>query len=127
DAVPSFVNPDTPTNDFHLNPAVDLAFIDHGNPAAPPDGAMDIDGDPRVIGGTCPLNPVRDIGADEFNPGILDCAPPPPPPPPPPPSGAGAPRSQSTTGLRAAALKKCKRKHGAARMKCIRRARPLPR
>jgi hypothetical protein len=133
DAVPSFFNPGSPATDFHLNPALDQAFIDKGNPAPPPAGSSDFDGDPRVLDGLCPVgDAVRDIGADEFNPGGLMCGPgvdPPPTAPPPaaapPPSGiAGG--SVVSTGRRAAALKKCKHKHGTARRKCIRKARSLP-
>jgi hypothetical protein len=120
-----FLEPDN--NDIHLNPALDLALIDQGNPAPPPAGSIDLDGDPRVLDGACPIGAIRDIGADEFNPGLLTCAPPPPPPPSsPPPPGAGAPPSPAASGQRAAALKKCKRRHGAARRKCIRRAKRLP-
>jgi hypothetical protein len=120
---PSFVDP--ATDDFHLTAAGNAALIDHGNPAPPPPGAMDFDGDPRAIDadGACPLDPVRDIGADEFNPGIPTCAP----------TGVGAPPgggvlgSLGPTGQRAAALKKCKRKKSAkARKKCKRKAKKLP-
>jgi hypothetical protein len=130
DSAPSFANPDDPTPDFHLDPARDQAFIDQGNPAAAPlDGTLDLDGEARVIDGACPIGAIRDIGADEFNPGILTCSPPPitPPPPvvtPPPTDGAGG--MATKTGKRTAALRKCKRRHGAARSKCIRRARRLP-
>jgi hypothetical protein len=130
DSAPSFANPDDPTPDFHLDPARDQAFIDQGNPAAAPlDGTLDLDGEARVIDGACPIGAIRDIGADEFNPGILTCSPPPitPPPPvvtPPPRDGAGG--MATKTGKRTAALRKCKRRHGAARSKCIRRARRLP-
>ena len=73
---PHFI--DQENNDFHLNPALDLALIDHGNPAAPPPGAIDFDGEPRALDGdgACPLEPIRDIGADEFNPGLPTCPPP---------------------------------------------------
>jgi hypothetical protein len=127
---PRFI--DQENNDFHLNPALDLALIDQGNPAAPPAGATDFDGEPRALDGdgACPLVPIRDIGADEFNPGFFTCPPPEPPPgggisgaPP----GGGVQASAPPTGLRAAALKKCKRRHGQARIKCARRARRLPR
>ena len=130
-AVPSFVNPDAPTIDFHLNPVLDQAFIDQGNPADPPLGqTLDFDGEARVIDGACPIGAVRDIGADEFNPGSLTCPPPEGTPPPvitPPPAGqGGAVTSPGPTGKRIAALKKCKRKHGTARRKCIRKAKRLP-
>jgi hypothetical protein len=134
DSLPSFFNPDNPSiSDFHLIAVKDAPFIDHGNPAAPPDGASDIDGDSRAIDGDgmCPLNPIRDIGADEFNAGVTTCPPPPVTPPPPvvtsPPAGdGGGTASPGQTGKRATALKKCKRRHGAARRKCVRRARHLP-
>src|SRR5262249_22678088 len=125
DAVPSFFDPDNPTPDFHLNPALDQALIDQGNPAAPPLGeALDLDGDPRVIDGACPIGAVRDIGADELNPGPLACGssgPPPAAQPPP----TDTQRSGSRTGLRAAALKRCRHKHRGARRACIRRAKRL--
>jgi CSLREA domain-containing protein len=51
-------------------------------------------------------------------------------PPPPPPSGGGGgsttPAAAGPTGLRAAALKKCKKKHGRARANCKKRANRLP-
>jgi hypothetical protein len=129
-AVPSFFNPDAPTIDFHLNPALDQAFIDQGNPAAPPlNGTLDLDGDPRVLDGACPIGATRDIGADEFDPGSLTCPPPGAPPgggSPGGPPGGGAQASPPSTGLRAAALKKCKHKHGKARRKCTRKAKHLP-
>ena len=119
--------------DFHLNPGLDGALIDHGNPATPPPGATDIDGQPRSIDGdgACPLSPVRDIGADEFNPGIPTCSPsvvtpPPPVVTPPPAKNIGEMASVGKTGRRAAAVKRCKRRHRAARRKCIRRAGRLP-
>jgi len=66
---------------FHLLSTSPM--IDMGNPAAPPSGTTDIDGDPRALSasGACPI--VRDIGADEFNPGGSqpDCSPPPSPAP----------------------------------------------
>ncbi|MGC1800801.1 MAG: right-handed parallel beta-helix repeat-containing protein [Solirubrobacterales bacterium] len=120
-AKPSFV--DQSTDDYHLTASGNSALIDQGNPAAPPIGSTDFDGDPRAIDadGACPLNPVRDIGADEFNPGIPDC--------PAPPSGGGGPpvSPPGPTGQRAAALKKCKRKHSTtARKRCRKRAKLLP-
>jgi hypothetical protein len=123
-ASPSFVNPDNPTPDFHLDPARDQAFIDHGNPAAPPlEGTLDFDGDPRVIDGACPIGAVRDIGADEFNAGTLTCVP----------ADAGGQAvtdtgqvSPAPTGRRAAALKKCRHKHGKIHRKCVHRAKRLP-
>jgi hypothetical protein len=119
---PSFVDP--ATDDYHLTAAGNAALIDHGNPAPPPSGATDFDGDPRAIDadGACPLDPIRDIGADEFNPEIPTCAP----------SSVGAPPGGGVlappgpTGKRAAALKRCRRRHRAARRKCTRKARRLP-
>jgi hypothetical protein len=121
-AAPFFVDPTT--DDYHLTSTGNSDLIDQGDPAAPPAGAIDFDGDPRAIDAdaACPLNPVRDIGADEFNPGIPDCAPPPPPP-----GGGGPPTTPAPTGQRAAALKKCKKKRSAkARRKCRKRAQALP-
>jgi hypothetical protein len=117
---PSFV--DAAADDFHLTSTGNAALIDQGNPAAPPAGATDFDGDPRAIDadGVCPLDPVRDIGADELNPGIPICAPSGVPP------GGGGQASPGPTGLRAAALKRCKRKHGKARRKCTRKAKHQP-
>jgi len=129
-AIPPVRFLDQENSDFHLDPALDLALIDHGNPATPPlEGMLDLDGDPRVIDGACPIGAVRDIGADEFNPGALNCAPSDPPggggvagtPP-----AGGTQASRPSTGKRASALKRCKRKHGNARRSCIRKARLLP-
>jgi len=55
------------------------------------------------------LTPVRDIGADEFNPGfpVAHCR-----------AAAGRGWSRTPRASRAAALKKCKRKHGRARKRC---------
>jgi hypothetical protein len=130
-AVPSFFNPDNPAgSDFHLNPALDQAFIDQGNPADPPLGqTLDFDGEARVIDGACPIGAVRDIGADEFNSGPLTCPPAGTPPGggnPGNPPGGGGQASPPPTGLRAAALKRCKHKHGKARTKCRRKAKRLP-
>jgi hypothetical protein len=114
---PSFV--DLGTDDYHLTATGNAPLIDHGNPTAPPAGTFDFDGDPRAIDadGACPLDPIRDIGADEVNNGIPDC------PSPPPPSST----SSGPTGQRAAALKKCKRQHSKpARRKCRKRANRLP-
>ena len=119
-AKPSFV--DQSTDDYHLTAGGNSALIDHGNPATPPTGSTDFDADPRAIDGdgACPLDPVRDIGADEFNPGIPNC---------PPPSGGGSGPSTAAgpSGQRAAALRKCKRKHTkVARKRCRKRANLLP-
>jgi hypothetical protein len=51
-------------------------MIDAGNPAAPGVGSLDFDGDPRALDATphCTGNVARrDIGADEFVPGSIDC------------------------------------------------------
>src|SRR5262249_43942348 len=98
------------------------------NPAAPPDGSTDFDGDPRAIDsdGACPLNAIRDMGADEVNPGIPNC-PGPPTPPSPPTGGGGPPPPVGPTGHRAALLKNCKHRHTSpARRRCRARARLLP-
>jgi hypothetical protein len=72
---PGFVS----ASDFHL--ASGSALIDVGDPAGPPLGDQDIDGDDREIFGKDGCNgPRRDIGADEFvplsPPTLLDCSPP---------------------------------------------------
>jgi hypothetical protein len=120
-AAPSFV--DAATDDYHLTPLGNSALIDQGNPLAPPTGATDFDGDPRAIDAdaACPLNPVRDIGADEVTNGIPDCTPPPPPPPP-----AGGPPPVS--GPTVPARKKCKKKRhkrsaAAAKKRCKKKRR----
>ena len=74
-ADPLFV--DASTGDFHLTPASPM--IDAGNPADPPAGSVDFDGDPRAVDATpaCSGNVARrDIGADEFVPAPVDCEPP---------------------------------------------------
>jgi hypothetical protein len=110
-AAPSFV--DAATDDYHLTPTGNDALIDHGNPAAPPAGSTDFDGDPRAIDsdGMCPLNPIRDIGADEVAATIPDCTPPP--------TSGGAPP------IAVPVRKKCKKKHhrAAAAKKCKKRRR----
>ena len=112
----SFV--DAAQDDYHLTEAGNDTLIDHGNPAPPPAGATDFDGDPRAIDadGACPLVPIRDIGADELNRGIPTCAP----------AGGGQQAAPGPTGRRAAAFKKCKHKHGKIQRKCKRRAQRLP-
>jgi Right handed beta helix region len=57
--------------DPHLPPGSPM--IDGGDPAAPPGGTLDLDGEQRVLDGTadCTTNPRRDIGADEFAGGVL--------------------------------------------------------
>jgi hypothetical protein len=98
-------------------------MIDQGNPAAPPGGTLDVNGDPRSIDGNCDNVARRDMGADEF---VISCPPPVPPvitQPLPTPTPTPTP---TATGLRAAALKKCKKKHGVARRSCKRKANKLP-
>jgi hypothetical protein len=74
-ADPGFV---TPGIDFHLSASSPL--IDAGDPAGPPFGATDFDGDDREVLGKDGCAPRRDIGFDEFVPGspatLLDCTPP---------------------------------------------------
>jgi hypothetical protein len=119
---PNFVDP--AADNYHLAAAGNAAFLDHGNPSPVPSGATDFDGDPRAIDadGACPLNPIRDIGADELNPGIPTCDT----------AGGGTVAGDTgaipgPTGRRAAALKRCKRNHGRkARRHCRRRAKRLP-
>ena len=94
DADPGFVSP--ASANYRLAPG--SAMLDAGNPAAPPAGAADLDGDGRALASTCPGGAgTRDIGADEF---VVACAPPPPPPPPPanpdPTTGGTDPASGST-------------------------------
>ncbi len=76
-ASPGFA--DAGAGDYRLTPGSPL--IDAGDPAAPPQAAVDLEGEPRAIAGTCGGPEVRDIGADEFAP---DCSQPEPPDPPPP-------------------------------------------
>jgi hypothetical protein len=65
---PGFVDP--AGGDFHL--VAGSALIDAGDPATPPAGALDLDGDARAIAGACGGAARRDIGADELAP---NCAP----------------------------------------------------
>jgi hypothetical protein len=115
-AAPSFVN--AAADDYHLTPTGNDALIDHGNPAVPPAGSTDFDGDPRAIDSdaTCPLNTVRDIGADELAVPIPDC---PLPPTSSPPGTTAPPASTPVT------KKRCKKKHkrpaAAAKKKCKKR------
>jgi hypothetical protein len=73
---PGFVDP--ATGNYHLLSTSPL--IDIGDPTVPSGGALDIDGDPRALSGvascTSPDPGRRDIGADEFSPTALNCAPP---------------------------------------------------
>lgn len=75
-ADPAFV--DAANGDYHLT--LGSPMIDIGNPADPPAGAVDFDGDPRALAAepTCTSNAGRrDMGADEFNRGPPDdCIPP---------------------------------------------------
>jgi hypothetical protein len=57
---PGFVS----ATDFHL--ASGSALIDIGDPAAPPGGALDLDGDDRELDGTNDCVSRRDIGAEEL-------------------------------------------------------------
>jgi hypothetical protein len=61
-ADPTFVNPGA--DDYHLQAGSPM--IDAGNTPPPPDGAVDLDGDPRVLDGNNSCPDRRDIGADEF-------------------------------------------------------------
>jgi hypothetical protein len=90
--------------DFHQLPA--SPTVDHGAVDSF-SGSLDLDGHARTLG------TAADIGADEFVPPAVPLDPPATP--------------AQATGLRAAALKKCKKKKTkAARKKCIRKARKLP-
>jgi hypothetical protein len=74
-ASPGFA--DAAAGDFHLTPG--SAMIDVGNPADPPEGAVDFDDDPRALNGVtgCQGAPTRrDIGADELALVPGDCEPP---------------------------------------------------
>jgi hypothetical protein len=116
-AAPAFVSAGPP---FDLHLTAGSPMIDAGNPAAPPPGALDVDGDPRALSPvascTAPDPGRRDIGADEYVAPRLKCT-----------SPTGSP-----TGRRAAALKRCKRRakrhHWSRRRlrRCKRRARRLP-
>jgi hypothetical protein len=112
-------------SDYHLLPtASNLAnLIDHANPSAPAN-PLDLDGNLRAIDadGACPLNQVRDMGAYELQVSQPNCTPPTVPTTPSSPQPAVA----GPTGQRAAALKKCKKKHGQARRKCKKKANLLP-
>jgi hypothetical protein len=70
---PGFVS----SSDFHL--ADTSALIDIGDPAHPPGGELDIDGDAREVLGEDGCGPRRDIGADEFVPAsaptVIPCPP----------------------------------------------------
>lgn len=70
-ADPGFADPGA--GDYHLR--ADSPLIDRGNPAAPAQGAVDIDGDARAIegDGVCPHDGRRDIGADEVAATFADC------------------------------------------------------
>ncbi len=81
-AAPGFVDP--AAGDYRLAPGSPL--LDAGDPAAPPPGAVDLDGEPRAIAGTCGAAAVRDVGGDELVPDCSQPEPPDPPPPDPPPA-----------------------------------------
>jgi hypothetical protein len=104
---------DAAAGDYNLLASSPL--IDVGDPAAPAAGRLDLGGNPRAILGKPGCTPRRDIGAYEFAPSPAI-----------PPSGCPVPPGPSITGRRAAALKKCKKKHGKKRKKCRRRAKKLP-
>ena len=75
DADPQLVN--AGAGNLHLSPGSPM--IDAGNPATPPLGAVDFDGDLRALDATpeCSGNvDRRDIGADEWAPVSPDCDPP---------------------------------------------------
>ena len=61
--------------DYHLEQ--DSPLIDAGNPAAPPAGAVDVDGDSRALegDGECPIDVERDMGIDEVVAPQPDCRP----------------------------------------------------
>jgi hypothetical protein len=71
--VPGYVDP--AVDDYHLTPSSPL--IEQGNPAAPPGGSTDLDGEARALDGDGDCVARRDIGADEL---VLspppDCTPP---------------------------------------------------
>jgi hypothetical protein len=103
-ADPMFVNP--AGNDYHLLSG--STMIDMGNTAAPPMGALDIDGDARALAVaaqcTTPSAGRRDIGADEF---VTACPPPVVDPTPP----ASTPK------------KKCKKGRKLEKGKCVKKKR----
>jgi hypothetical protein len=70
---PEFVDRFAGTPDLHL--ATDSPLVDAGNPAAPAEGATDIDGDARALegDGACPADGARDIGADEVVTNVAAC------------------------------------------------------
>jgi hypothetical protein len=75
-ANPMFV--DAAAGNYHLEPGSPM--IDAGNPAPPPPGALDFDGNPRAIDGNGDCTVRRDIGADErATPPNPACTPPSPP------------------------------------------------
>jgi hypothetical protein len=105
-ADPMFV--DALNFNFHLQAGSPM--IDAGDPTPPAPGVFDIDGDPRAIDadGACPVNPVRDIGADEYAAAQPNCNPTPPENP--------AANSQP-------APKKCKKGQKLKRGKCVKKKR----
>jgi hypothetical protein len=82
-ANPGFADP--AAGDYDLIAGSPL--IDAGDPAVPPAGAVDLDGEQRAVAGTCGGAAVRDIGADELVPNECPVDPPPVPPVDPPPPG----------------------------------------
>lgn len=68
---PGFSNP--AAGDYTLTAGSPL--IDAGDPADPPAGALDLNGSPRALKGSCAAGVRRDIGADEFSPDCVDAPP----------------------------------------------------
>ncbi len=128
DATTAFAQFSSQTSDgtgFHLT-ANNPTLIDMGNPATTT--GTDRDGDPFALDGITDsvCNARRDIGADEVVAAPSSC---PVPPPTPPTTPAATPPTPppAATGLRAAALKKCKKKKtSSARKKCKKKANLLP-
>jgi len=85
-------------------------MVDAGNPALPPGGALDLDGDPRAIDGNCDGTARRDIGADE----LTKSCPAPPPASNPAPSPVPAPGGTT-------AKKHCKKGQKLKKGKCVKK------
>jgi hypothetical protein len=105
-ADPMFVNP--VGNDFHL--LAGSPMIDSGNPASPPVGTLDLDGQARVLEGdsSCPDDPRRDIGADEFS-GAT------------PPTGCQPPAAPASPAPPSATPKKCKKGQKLKKGRCVKK------
>ncbi len=114
---PGFVNP--AADDFHLSASSPL--VDMGNPAG--SSSLDLDGQARVLDGNCDGTPRRDVGADEF---AASCPVVPVVPVVPVAPASSVATPPQSTGLRAAALKKCKKKKAAAKRRCKKKANLLP-